>query len=201
MKISTFLLIIVLFVSCEERTTKVERANVPGEYFELKDDNIAVFLPAYFRVFSEDEYDKLIDNLPDSEEKTIERKRFNYLKFSKGNIYYFKDLASSTLFTIKMGPYFPFTKKESAQVLGILSNSCSNYAEMLDMNCEKITAGYSGNVKTKVFKAAYKITDSMNNSTFNTSYFVSSNYKSFAINIFSNTHKNYNSFIEKIIVR
>lgn len=201
MKIKAFIFLTILCFSCQEKSQVTERVDVPGEYFDLEDDNISVFLPSYFREFSEDEYDKLIESLPNSEEKTIERKRFDYLKFSKGNIYYFKDVNSSTLITLKMGPYVPFTKEESAYLLGVLSNTCSNYANVFGMNCEKITAGYSGNKRTKVFKAAYKMSDGKDFNTFNTLYFVSSNYKSFSLNIFSNKNKNYNAFIEKIIVR
>ncbi|OUS00068.1 hypothetical protein A9Q86_11540 [Flavobacteriales bacterium 33_180_T64] len=193
-----FIIIAASFLSCNEET---KRNDIPGAYFELEKDNIQMFLPAYFQEFSENEYDKVIDSLSDSEEKRIERKRFNYLKYSKGNIYYFKDIASSTLISVKMGQFLPFTKKESAQLLGILSSSCSRYAEILDMNCEKLTAGYSGTKKTKVFKASYKMTDGKDYNGFNTIYFISSNYKTFAINIFSNTNKNYNSFIEKIVVK
>nr|WP_321226430.1 hypothetical protein [uncultured Psychroserpens sp.] len=191
----------LLFLNCDEANKSKERNDVPGEYYALDEDNIDVFLPAYFREFSEDEYDLLIDSLPDSEEKRIERKRFNYLKFSKGNIYYFKDVASSTLISVKMGEYIDFTKEESAYLLGMMSNKCSSYAEMLDMNCEKLNAGYSGLSKTKVFKGAYKISNGINYSSYSTMYLITSNYKTFSINIYSNSNKNYNSFIEKIVVR
>ncbi|WP_204345036.1 hypothetical protein [Psychroserpens algicola] len=196
-----FIVVCLIFSNCKEASVKKKENDVVGEYFELDNDNIKLFLPAYFERFSEEEYDKVISNLPDSEEKRIERKRFNYLKYSKGHIYFFKDLASSTLISVKMGSYLPFSKEESSQILGILSSSCNSYAELFDMNCEKITAGYSDTYKTKVFKAAYRLTDENDYSTYNTVYFISSNYKTFSIDIFSNTNKNYNSFIEKIVVK
>jgi hypothetical protein len=70
-------------------------------------------------------------------------------------------------------------------------------------NGVKLRHVFSGIIEniTKVFKASYKLTDANAANSFNTIYFISSNYKSFAINIFSNTEKNYNSFIEKIVVR
>ncbi|MDG5491525.1 hypothetical protein [Psychroserpens sp. SPM9] len=194
------LLCMVLF-ACQEASKDTKRNDVPGDYFELGEDNIKIFLPVYFQKFSEKEYDELIDIIPNSEERRIERARFNYLKFSKGNIYYFRDIASSTLISVKMMDFVPFSKQESAQLLGLLSSSCSAYADLLNMNCEKLNAGYSGTTLTKVFKAAYKMTDANAIDSFNTMYFISSNYKSFAINIFSNTNKNYNSFIEKIVVK
>lgn len=194
-----FVLIIMCF-SCENAPKKKSRNDVPGDYFTLADDHIKLFLPAYFREFSELEYAALLDQLPDSEEKEMELKRFNYLKFSKGNIYYFKDVASSTLISLKMGQFLPFTREESAYLLGVLSNSCSAYGNALNLNCEKLSAGYSDTKRTKVFKANFKLTNGQDFESFNTVYFVSSNYKTFAINIFSNTNKNYNSFIEKLIV-
>ena len=192
---------LILFSACKDSAEDTKRNDVPGEYFELEEDNIKIFLPAYFRKFSEKQYDQLIDAFPNSEEKRIERARYNYLKYSKGNIYYFRDIGTSTLISVKMSEFVPFTKEESAYLLGLLSNSCSTYAEALDMNCEKISAGYSGSSITKVFKASYKLTDANAANSFNTIYFISSNYKSFAINIFSNNEKNYNSFIEKIVVK
>ncbi|WP_299336776.1 hypothetical protein [uncultured Psychroserpens sp.] len=195
------LFLLASFISCNETTETKKSDNVPGEYFALKEDNINLFLPAYFREFSEDEYDALIEKMPDSEEKRIERKRFNFLKYSKGNMYYFKDVASSTLIGVKMGEYINFTKEESSYLLGVMSNSCSGYAEVLNMNCEKLNAGYSGSSTTKVFKAAYKISDGEAYNHYNTMYLISSNYKTFSVSIFSNTNKNYNSFIEKIVVK
>lgn len=194
-------LVFVVFSGCKESNETNNRDNVPGEYFALKDDNINIFLPSYFREFSEDEYAELIDQMPDSEEKKIEKNRFNFLKYSKGNMYYFKDVASSTLIGVKMGEYINFTKEESSYLLGIMSNSCSSYAEILGMNCEKLNAGYSGLTSTKVFKAAYKISNGKAYNHYNTMYLISSKYKTFSVSIFSNTNKNYNAFIEKIVVK
>lgn len=198
-KIAVLFLIIISSACNESKATK-QRNDVPGDYFKLENDNIDLFLPAYFRAFSETEYHMLIEQMPDSEEKEIERKRFNYLKYSKGNIYYFKDIASSTLISVKMGEYVNFTREESAFLLGMMSNTCSSYAEALDMNCEKLNAGYSGSALTKVFKAAYKVSDGKAYNAYNTMYLISSNYKTFSVHIFSKTNKNYNSFIEKIVV-
>ena len=201
MKIKGAILILFITVlSCKAETETAVQNDIPGDYFVLEEDRIKIFLPVYFRQFSADAYDTLIDELPESEEKEIERKRFNYLKYSKGNVYYFKDITSSTLISVKMGPYVPFTKEESTWLLTNLSHSCNTYAELLGLNCEKLMAGYSGNNKTSVFKASYKITGYTNTSSFNTMYLISSNYKTFSLNIFSNNNKNYNAFIEKIVV-
>ena len=139
------LLVLISMFSCKKEKTTSEIAKIEplGKYFELKKDNIKLFLPPSFQEFSEYEYGKLIDSLPDSKEKTIEKNRFNYLKYSKGNVYYFRDQLSPTLFNVKMMKYTPITKKESSYLLGLLSQFCSNYADAVNANCQKITAGFS----------------------------------------------------------
>lgn len=191
-----------VLIACKDNTSnsKLENTNIPGSYFNLEKDNIKLYLPVYFQKFSQKTYRDLIDALPESEEKRKEKKRFNYLKFSKGNTYYFKDVAASTLIIVKMMKYFDFTKRESSQLLGILSNQCSDYAFMLGYSCNKITAGYSGNALTKVFKAAYELDRTGHQKTYSTTYLVTSNHKTFSISIHSNTLVNYNQFIEKIKV-
>ena len=99
-----------------------------------------------------------------------------------------------------MTKFIDFSKKESSLLLGILSNSCSKYANIIQSNCKKITAGYSDNFKTKVFKVVYELSKKDTNKTYNTIYLITSNHKTFSINIFSNNNKNYNKFIEKTIV-
>ncbi|WP_452228809.1 MULTISPECIES: hypothetical protein [unclassified Lacinutrix] len=195
-------LIITLFMfSCQQKTeSQLQRSSLPGSYFDLKKDNIKIFLPVYFQEYSENDYETLIDALEDSDEKELEKKRFNFLKFSKGNNYFFKDIASSTLINVKMMKYIPFARKESSQLLGILSKSCNDYAELLKTNCEKITAAYSENYVTKVFKAVYKISNNKDYLMYNNIYLISSKHKTFSINIYSETDQNFNPFIEKITV-
>lgn len=189
-------------ISCKDKTqSQADRDSLPGTYFELREDNIKLFLPVYFQEFNETTYEELIDALPDSNEKRIEKERFNYLKFSKGNTYYFRDAASSTLITVKMHKYMPFSKSESSVLLGFLSNQCADYAFATGGECEKIQGRYSGNAKTKVFKAVYKLTKENDYTGYNTMYIVTSNYKTLSINMFSNTLENYNKFIEKIVIK
>ncbi|TBN03645.1 hypothetical protein EYD45_09000 [Hyunsoonleella flava] len=199
---------LVLFIcvisstSCKEKTqSQIDKETLPGDYFELKEDNIKLFLPVYFQEFSEETYGELIDALPDSNEKQIEKKRFNYLKFSKGSTYYFKDIASSTLITVKMHKYMPFSKNESSFLLGFLSNQCADYAFALGSECKKLQGRYSGNAKTKVFKAVYELSKEDNYTYYNTMYIISSNSKTLSMNIYSNTLENYNQFIEKTVIR
>nr|WP_321222789.1 hypothetical protein [uncultured Psychroserpens sp.] len=193
--------IITMLISCNETKSTLVENELLGDYYTLDKDNIDLFLPLNFRVFSEDEYDKVINEMPPSESKNIERQYFNYLKYSKGNIYYYKDVSSSTLIGVKMSEYIDFTKEESSYLLSMMSNTCSSYAEKVNMYCEKISAGFSGLSKTKVFKATYKISNENGYSNFNTMYIITSNNKTFSINIFSTNNTNYNSYIEKIVVR
>ncbi|QRM89774.1 hypothetical protein FG167_11225 [Lacinutrix sp. WUR7] len=191
----------IFMFSCEQKSeAQIKRNALPGTYFDLEKDNIKIFLPVYFEAFSEDAYETLIDAHEESYEKELEKNRFNFLKFSKGNNYFFKDIASSTLVNVKMMNYLPFTKKESSQLLGIISKSCNDYAKVLQTNCKKITAGYSENYVTKVFKAVYEISNDTGYLIYNNIYLISSRHKTFSINIYSKTDQNFNSFIEKIQV-
>ncbi|WP_055442495.1 hypothetical protein [Lacinutrix himadriensis] len=199
-QVITIISIIFMF-SCDQKSeAQIKRDQLPGTYFDLEKDNIQIFLPVYFDAFSEDAYEALIDAQEESYEKELEKKRFHFLKFSKGNNYFFKDIASSTLINVKMMQYIPFTKKESSQLLGILSNSCNDYAELFETNCKKITAGYSENYVTKVFKAVYEISNDIDYLIYNNIYLISSKHKTFSINIYSKTDQNFNPFIEKIKV-
>ena len=192
----------ISLISCNNKSvSQIDENKLPGTYFELNEDKIKLFFPVYFQKFNEKTYGELIDALPDSNEKSLEKERFNYLKFSKGNTYYFKDVASSTLITVKMHKYMPFSKNESSFLLGFLTNQCADYAFATGGECEKIQGRYSGNAKTKVFKAVYKLTKKNDYIGYNTMYIVISNHKTLSISIFSNTLENYNKFIEKIVIK
>lgn len=204
MKLNIFYTILPLFfLSCiksKPYLPKNEKENIPGTFFILKEDNIKLFLPVSFEEFSEETYQELIDSLPNSYDKEIEQKRFNLLKYSKGSTYYFKDLSTSTLLTIKTQPYLKFGREQSAYLLGMLSNRAQEYAEVTGNKTRKITAGYSGNHITNVFKAVYELTNENSEKAYNTLYLISSNFKTFWVHIYSKNQINYNNFIEKIVV-
>lgn len=192
-----FILMFAVLFSCKEVLQKNQPTEeLSGYYYELEKDNISIFLPKYMKHYSLDEYKKVILSIEDSTTKKSELNRFNNLKFSKGNVYFLKDLNNTTNISIKMMEYFPFTKNDSSKLLGILSQSC----KLSKNTCTKIKAGYFGNVKTKVFMAKYKVVSGLNE-FYATFYAISSNYKSFIITFRSTIDTNYKKYIEKIIVK
>lgn len=187
--------------SCKENSkNKLLKKEISGKYLDLKEDNISVFLPKYFKQYNLEEYKNIILSIEDSLHKKIELKRFNNLKLSKGNVYFLRDLSNTTDISIKMMDYFPFTKKDSSILLGMISQICNENAEASNKTCTKIKAGYSGNVKTKVFMAKYKV-ESKIGTHYTTFYAISSNYKSFIFTFRSIADIDYKKYIEKIIVK
>ncbi len=191
----------IMLFSCKEASkTNETKKEISGQYFELKEDNISIFLPKYFKQYSLDEYKRIVLSIEDSLHQKIELTRFDNLKFSKGNVYFFRDLSNITDISIKMMEYFPFTKKDSSILLGMISQKCNENAIESNKTCTKIKAGYSGNVKTKVFMAKYKV-ESKFSTHYTTFYAISSNYKSFIFTFRSIVDIDYKKYIEKIIVK
>ncbi|HMC01834.1 MAG TPA: hypothetical protein VKN14_12430 [Flavobacteriaceae bacterium] len=195
-----FMCFLLLF-SCEENKNSAQKnESVPGNYYQLSEDNIEIFLPKYFEKYSETEYKELILKIKDQRLKKAELNRFNYMKFSKGNMYYFKDILSSTLISAKILQYYDFSKRESSQILGMMSQKCEDYAFFNEEKCKKLTAGFSAKGLTKVFKAVYEVTHE-EKVTYNTCYLISSNYKTLMLNFYSVLDTDYNKYIEKLIIK
>ncbi|MGB6267768.1 MAG: hypothetical protein WBF67_02050 [Olleya sp.] len=205
MKIKIYIPIILLFLfSCKEEK-KVEQNIVNedlfGKHFNLNNDNIDLYLPNTLNQYSIDEYESLLASIEDSIARKSEMLRFNILKFSKNNVYFFRTPNHTTDVTVKMINYYPFSKEDSRYMSALLSQSCKESAEVSNSNCIKIKSGYSGTPQTKAFMANYKIESEKQPSSYATIYAVSSNYKSFIITFRSFLNRNYNKFIEKTIVK
>lgn len=195
-------LFVCSLISCDFITfaNPVEETPVSGKYFSLNEDKIDLFLPAYYKEYSPKEYKNNILKIEDERSRNMELSRFNRLKYAKGNVYFLKDLSQTTDVSIKMMDYFPFTKSDSAKLLGLLSTNCDKDAYSLNKTCTKLKAGYSGNAKTRVFMAKYKI-ESQFETYYSTFYAITSNNKSFIITFRSYNDVDYNQYIEKIKVK
>src|SRR5690606_36816518 len=89
-----------------------ESPPLPGKYISLPKDNIKLFVPETFEKISIANYQKQIEAVEDSVKKKNLLKRLNQNRISKGNLYYVADDAIEM--TVKMRPYFAFSKKESS---------------------------------------------------------------------------------------
>lgn len=198
----TFLISFSILYSCVLFTNEEvpEEDTIAGKHFMLHDDNVELFLPQYYKQYSPDAYKIIIESIEDTISQRTELLRFNRLKFSKGNVYFFKDLTNNTDISVKMVDYFPFTKSDSSKLLGMLSQICNDDAFVNNNTCTKIKAGYSAKAKTRVFMAKYKIGSEFRIS-YVTLYAITSNNKSFLVTFRSTIDTDYNKYIEKIIVR
>lgn len=185
--------------SCEEEK-KVVRNSVDGKFIDLQEENLKLFTPTSFREFSLEEYKNDILKIEDSIFRNIRLDRFNYYKVTTGNVFFIRDSTGTKEILIKRIPYTPFTKKDSSQLLGILSLSCQEYTENSNGTCKKISAGYSGRHKTQIFKALYEL-DFKSYKNYNCMYVVTSNDKTFMIAVFSVEPFNFDPYLEKLIIQ
>ncbi|RAJ16800.1 hypothetical protein [Olleya aquimaris] len=205
MKIKIYLIAIILLLhSCKDEK-KVEhnivKNNLFGKHYNLSKDNIDIYLPNTLQQYSVDQYESVLASIEDSIARQSELLRFNILKFSKKNVYFFRTPNHTTDVTVKMMDYYPFTKQDSKYLSALLSQSCRESADVANSTCTKLRSGYSGTPQTKAFMAKFKIDSDKEPSSFATIYAVSSNYKSFIITFRSLLNRNYNKFIEKTIVK
>ena len=193
------ILILILCFSCNNATDK-KTAPIIGHYFKLEKDNIEILLPKVFKQISHKEYVSAIKNNPTLLNKEERIKIANVQQFSNGNIYHFKDEESTTEIDVKTLPYSDFNKEDSTYLLAMLNNNCQNNENPFGTTCKKVSAGFSGNSQTKVFKAVFKVTYGSSTS-YNNMYVISSNYKTFSMIIKSALNTNYDNYIQKIRVK
>ena len=172
-----------------------------GQHFTLDKENIDVYLPNTLQQYTVDQYAGLLGAIEDSIARQNEILRFNILKYSKKNVYFFRTLNHTTDVSIKMMDYYPFSKDDSRYMSSLLSASCQESASVSNTTCTKIKSGYSGNKQTQAFMAKYKIESEIEPTSYATIYAVSSNYKSFIITFRSLLNRKYNKFIQKTIVK
>ncbi|WP_347925101.1 hypothetical protein [Pontimicrobium sp. SW4] len=201
MKFRFLLILIISLFSCQEtKTVKSNKAIVDGKHIKLDGEFLKIFVPKSFTKFTLDEYKNEILKIEDSLTRKNQLLKFNQLKFSKGDIYFIKEENSTSEILVKEMDYFPFTKKESGMLLTMLSNSCQEFASSSGATCEKRDAGYSGNSKTKVFKAVFEI-DYKSHKAYNCYYAITSNSKTYMVRVFTNYPLNYDHYLEKLIIR
>ncbi|WP_375239628.1 hypothetical protein [Aurantibacter sp.] len=194
--------IFFITLSLSACSSKVEKQTdkVIGTYSKLEKDNIDMFFPSEFKQISHQEYVNSIKNNPGILNKEERIKIANIQKISTGNIYHFINKEELIEVDIKMSPYFDFNKTDSTHLLAMLSANCQNSTNPFGKNCKKISAGFSLNAQTKVFKALFKVTYG-STVTYNNMYLISSNNKTFSVIIKSPKNTNYNSYIQKIRIK
>lgn len=186
-------------LSCEDEK-KVVRKSVDGKFIDLQEESLKLFTPTSFRELSLEEYKNDILKIEDSIIRNIRLDRFNYFKITTGNVFFIKDESGTKEILIKRMPYTPFTKRDSSQLLGLLSLSCQENTANSNGTCKKISAGYSGRHKTQIFKALYEL-DFSSYKNYNCLYAVTSNDKTFMIAVYSVEPFDFDPYLEKLIIQ
>ncbi|MFI1772481.1 hypothetical protein [Thalassobellus citreus] len=175
--------------------------DVSGKYHFLSSDGIKIYLPDSFKKYSTAEYQYLLDSLTTKEDYQLEIKRLQYLKQMKGNFYIFFDEDTRSTYTINTMPYMPFNKQDAKYLSGLISMNNEKVSNKTDLDFTKITAKYSGNSKTQIFKTIYKVDNTKKELTsFNSSYIVSSNKKTVYIQLLTGFEANFDLFLQKMIL-
>lgn len=210
-KIKTFLYILTIFVSftsCRDiiSNTKnwIEVQNiekVPGKYHFLSDDGIKIYLPNVFKKYTIPKYLKLLDSISSKKDFAFESQTIKTLRDFDGNFYIYFDESSGVTYTINTMSYFPFSKRDASQLLGMIRLNNEKVSKNQNINFKKITAKYRGNKKQQIFKSIFKIDyPETGVSLLNTAYIISSNGKTVMIKLSSIYDLAFDPYIQKMIM-
>lgn len=195
------IILFLLLISCvNENNKEITLTEEFGKYFTLQKDNIDVYFPKKLREYDLNSYKETILKIEDSLQQKFELERFNNLKFSNGNVYFFKG-PNDTDICIKLMEYFPFTKNDSSKLAWLTSETCRQISYSPDKTCTKIKTAFSENSRTKVFVGKYKIEENDTITFYANIYAISSNLKTFIITIRTKDDINFNKYILKTRVK
>lgn len=194
--------------SCITMTTEVKDwvkaeniEDVKGKYHFLTEDGVKIYLPDTFKKYSSYEYLELLDSVATKKSYAFESRAIESLKDLDGNFYIFFDKDYGITYTINTLPYFPFTRSDAGQLLGIIRRNNEKITRREKIEFTKISAKYTGNKKQQIFRSIYKV-DHPNTalSLYSTAYIISSNNKTVMVKLSSAFDINFDPFIQKMIL-
>lgn len=202
------LLCVIILTSCLNGTNSIKNwieikdaEAISGKYHSLSDDGIKVYLPDTFKEYTTNEYLQLLDSVSSKKDYEFESKAVETLRDLEGNFYIYFDDTYGVTYTINTLPYFPFSKRDASQLLGIIRLNNEKISETQNIDFTKLTAKYSGNKKQQIFKAIYKVDYSdKGTSLFSNSYIISSNRKTVMIKLTSIYDIDFNPYIQKMVL-
>ncbi|WP_299555167.1 hypothetical protein [Seonamhaeicola sp.] len=201
-------LILLCITSCLNITSDIKNwieieniEDINGKYHFLSDDGVKIYLPDTFKKYTSSEYLKLLDSLATKKSYAFESRAVETLRDLDGNFYIYFDEAFGITYTINTLPYFPFSKRDASQLLGIIRMNNEKITKKEDIKFTKITAKYTGNKKQQIFRSIYKVDyPDTDLSLFSTAYIISSNGKTVMIKLSSIYDINFDPFIQKMIL-
>jgi len=172
-----------------------------GKYHALADHGSRVFLPSDFERYSLSKYQKLLDSLSTKYEYEFESEHLNILSKMEGALYIYFDKNTGSTCTVNTIPYYPFSKSNAAQILGLIRANHEKVTKKTETTFTKITAKYGGNSKQQLFKTIYKVkSKKAKNDVFSSAYIISSNDKSIFIQLTTGFKTDFDPFIDKLML-
>ena len=172
-----------------------------GKYHFLDDNGSKVYLPLDFERYSLSKYQRLLDSLGKKKEYKFETEHLNILSKMEGALYIFFDKKTGSTCTINTIPYYPFTKDNATEILGLIQANQEKVAKKVETTFTKITAKYGGNSKEQLFKTIYKVTSKKNKiDVFSSAYIISSNDKTVFIQLTTGFKTEFDPFIDKLML-
>lgn len=208
MKKIVLLIVLFTFLSCKKETKGFDEKNLLkpvdfGEYHTIGKNDLKVFLPEGFKKLTQKDKQQFINSIENKEAKDYVHKMNQARKFSKGKFYDFYNEELSSEVVVSTFPYTPFNKSSAIQLLYLIENTNSKFEELTGIVHEKQKSTYYGVQGLQIFKAIYKLF-AMNEQTgeydeilYKTVYLVTSNQKTFAVNITTPYELDFAPFIKK----
>ena len=209
--ILVLILLVIAISSCKKSKGFSEEMLVKpvdlGQYYTLEKDQIKLFLPEGYKELSESEIKDFHRSIKNKDERYYFEKAYEQRKVANGNHY---DFYNEELFSevyVNTLPYMPFNKSNASQLLYYLRKNHERYQNATGIYHNKIKATYIGQQGLQVFKARYRLTKynsySENSNEedyemFSTIYLISSNQKTFLLNIMTPFEMDFDPFIRKI---
>ncbi|WP_157503032.1 hypothetical protein [Mangrovimonas xylaniphaga] len=179
----------------------IEGSEIYGDYFQLDDDAIKVFLPDSFVKYSAVEYQQMLDSMLTKEAYEFETRRLRYLREMEGNHYLFFDKGNGATYSINTMPFTPIYKRDAQQLLGLIRLNYEQTTAGSDLEFNKITAKYSSNAGTQIFKAVYRVDNKETQITaYSASYILSGNKKTVMINLTTPFEVDFDPYLQKMIL-
>jgi len=208
LKLITLILLTFCFQSCiegvKEMKSWIDASSidvVQGQYHNLSDDGIKVFLPSVFNKYSTEEYKAIVKNILPITEYKAETKRLEILRKLEGSFTIFYDEVTRSTSTLNTLPYQPIFKRDAQYLLGMIRMNYEKNNDDSDIVYTKVTAKYNADSGPQIFKAVFKI-ESIANKTaiYNFTYIISVNEKTVWIQLQSPYENGVDDYLNKLIM-
>lgn len=203
-----------IFLSCDliiregisTAVSKDKTQVIDGDYYQLQEDNISIFLPKGFITISDAELLESYNLIEDKKTRSFYKNELESRKSNKVTYdNFFNEKLQSEVYASRL-PYTPFDKASARQLLYYLRKGHERYLKATGIYHNKIKANYLGDASLQVFRASYRLSglntydesQQGDNETFKTIYLITSKKKTLMLSILTPNEANIDPFIRKI---